>query len=313
MDIRILGVETVDDYTAYVLQVSKGDKVWTVKHRYSTFDDLRKVATRELGNLAQPFPGKQLFGKLTPAQTSKRKDQSARAASARPTEFRASLPRARRLELWIRELAQTLELPPGTRDAFAAFVAEPAAGGRRSSDGTAGAARAAAPEAPARPPAPAPEWDPSFMSSDPLAGLGDAPAAPPPPPPSPPKAKPAPAPKPAAAPAAPCGAAPSFLVGRSAKTYETSGEGLRDAVKSGDLRGVQRVLAKDASLANYQDRQMESMLHLSAIFNHAAIAVELVKHGAKIDVKNQDDETPLDVALPSLKAKIQSEYDKVHA
>ena len=58
MDIRILGVETVDDYTAYVLQVSKGDKVWTVKHRYSTFDDLRKVATRELGNLAQPFPGK---------------------------------------------------------------------------------------------------------------------------------------------------------------------------------------------------------------------------------------------------------------
>ena len=125
--------------------------------------------------------------------------------------------------------------------------------------------------------------------------------------------KPAPAPKPAAAPAAPCGAAPSFLVGRSAKTYETSGEGLRDAVKSGDLKGVREVLSRDASLANYQDRQMESMLHLSAIFNHASIAVELVKNGAKIDVKNQDQETPLDVALPSLKAKIQAEYDKAHA
>ena len=43
MDIRILGVETVEEVTRYVIQVAKGEKVWIVKHRYSTFDDLRKV------------------------------------------------------------------------------------------------------------------------------------------------------------------------------------------------------------------------------------------------------------------------------
>ena len=207
-------------------------------------------------------------------------------------------------------------MPAGVRDSLASFVAEPPASAAAASSGGGAAPRPAAEEASARPPAPAPEWDPSFMSSDPLAGLGDEPAPQPPPSASPAKAvkaAAAPKPKPPPAPSGAVGSAPSFLVGRSAKTYETSGEGLRDAVKSGDLKGVREVLSRDASLANYQDRQMESMLHLSAIFNHASIAVELVKNGAKIDVKNQDQETPLDVALPSLKAKIQAEYDKAHA
>ena len=194
------------------------------------------------------------------------------------------------------------------RDALADFLAEPA-----------GSVAAAAPaekaaDAPRAPPAPAPEpeWDPSFMSSDPLAGLGaPAAAAAATPPPAPPAAKKAAARSPPqAAPSGAVGAAPSFLRGGASKTYEASGEGLRDAVKGGDLRGVRSVLGRDRGLANYQDRQMESMLHLAAIFNHATIAVELVKHGAKIDVKNQDNETPLDVALPSLKAKIQAEHDK---
>ena len=101
-------------------------------------------------------------------------------------------------------------------------------------------------------------------------------------------AKPAPKPKPPPKPPKPAAkpegeavrkfpqttARATFLVG-SAKTYAATGEGLRDAIKAGDLNGVQDVLARDSSLASYQDRQTESMLHLAALFDHAAIALAL--------------------------------------
>ena len=92
MDVRILNVEQVDDasgsYSAYVLQVkSKGGKVWIVKHRYSTFDDLRKAAVREMGNLNAPFPGKQLFGRADPI---KRKEQRVRRRLPFGANFRGS-------------------------------------------------------------------------------------------------------------------------------------------------------------------------------------------------------------------------------
>lgn len=93
------------------------------------------------------------------------------------------------------------------------------------------------------------------------------------------------------------------------RRYDASGEGLRDAVKNGDARGVEQVLKQDPSLATYQDRQMETMLHLAAIFNHATIAVALVRAGADVTAKNTDGETPLDVAQPSLKTKLQAEAD----
>lgn len=141
-------------------------------------------------------------------------------------------------------------------------------------------------------------WDESFMSSDPLAE--PAPVR------SPSPAAPAPAPAPAVQQEASpkkTGAAPSFLFA-SKMEYEPTGEGLRDAVKKGDLAGVEDLLKRDKTLANYQDRQCETMLHLAALFNHTEIALCLVKAGASIETKNQSDETPLDVALPALKAKI---------
>ena len=94
MDIRIVDVEwALDDagatYQAYVVEVARGLKTWAVRRRYSAFDDLRRACTKELGPLASPFPGKNLFGRADPAK------------------------RQRELEAWLRELA--LAVAPAAR------------------------------------------------------------------------------------------------------------------------------------------------------------------------------------------------------
>ena len=86
MDIRIVDVEwALDDagatYQAYVVEIARGLKTWAVRRRYSAFDDLRRAVSKELGPLASPFPGKNLFGRADPAK------------------------RQRELEAWLRELA----------------------------------------------------------------------------------------------------------------------------------------------------------------------------------------------------------------
>merc|ERR1712137_1318287 len=96
---------------------------------------------------------------------------------------------------------------------------------------------------------------------------------------------------------------PSFLSHSQRKTFEPSGEGLRDAIKNGDVHGVQEVLRVDSTCAGYKDRQDQSMLHLAAIFNHTEIAELLLMAGADPTVENSDHETAMDVAAPTLKRK----------
>ncbi len=113
--------------------------------------------------------------------------------------------------------------------------------------------------------------------------------------------------KKAAAPAKAGGsAAPSFFVHSSTKTYASDGEGLREAIKAGDLAGVRQVLRQDASTANYEDRQGQSMLHLAAIFNNADIAVALIQAGGAVSKANGQGESPLDLAPPALANKMRA-------
>ena len=295
MDIRIVDVEwALDDagatYQAYVVEIARGLKTWAVRRRYSAFDDLRRAVSKELGPLASPFPGKNLFGRADPAK------------------------RQRELEAWLRELALAVAPAPAAYAAFTSFIREPPDAAPSEKPPEKPPRRSimeppAPPPEPPKPPSP-PKWDPSFMSSDPLAGLADALPEPLPPKPAP---KPKPPPKPPKPAAKPEGEAvrkfpqttarATFLVG-SAKTYAATGEGLRDAIKAGDLNGVQDVLARDSSLASYQDRQTESMLHLAALFDHAAIALALAAHGADPTVTNAAGESALDVAQPSLRSKL---------
>lgn len=269
MEARITRVDNVEDVSYFVVEFRRGDKVWSVKRRYSAFDELRKKITT---SVKATFPSKQYFGRLSDAQSAKRRDQ---------------------LEAWLSELcANSSGLPQE-------FVEEPLDAAKEDEDSA---------EEPEQSAQAAAAWDPSFMSNDPLA-IMEAPTTPPPAP----KRNKSPPPPSVVATASPTeekeeiGSAPSFLMHGSKKRYEGTGEGLRDAVKNGDEGGVEDLLSADSSLAKYEDRQRDTMLHLACLFNHTNIALSLVRHGADPDAKNQNGETPLDLALPSLKAKIRSE------
>lgn len=109
--------------------------------------------------------------------------------------------------------------------------------------------------------------------------------------------------------AAPAGAstfASHFMTSCSVKSFPVTGDGLRDAIKAKDLAGVKRILQANPALANYEDSQKQSMLHLAAIFGHTEIAMALVGKGASPHLKNDQGETAMDVASPSLAEKIKA-------
>ena len=123
-----------------------------------------------------------------------------------------------------------------------------------------------------------------------------APAQPAPPP----AAKPKPA---AATPAKPSAFQPfsfgSAPAAASNASYEKSGEGLRDAIKAGDVAGAAGLLAQGVD-PNYVDAQGMSLLHVAALFNAGDIALALVSAGANCTARNAQGETPIDVAPAAL-------------
>ncbi|XP_009140731.1 ankyrin repeat domain-containing protein 13C isoform X1 [Brassica rapa] len=91
------------------------------------------------------------------------------------------------------------------------------------------------------------------------------------------------------------------------KEYEVSGEGLREAIKNGDTAGVKKLLNEkfQGVDANYHDKQGMSVLHLAVLFNQTEIALMLMEHGASLDYKNAQGETPLDCAPATLQYKMR--------
>ncbi|KAJ0260232.1 Ankyrin repeat family protein [Hirschfeldia incana] len=88
------------------------------------------------------------------------------------------------------------------------------------------------------------------------------------------------------------------------KEYQVSGEGLREAIKNGDTAGVKKLLNEGVD-ANYHDKQGMSVLHLAVLFNQTDIALVLMEHGASLDYKNAQGETPLDCAPATLQYKMR--------
>ncbi|KAL0897570.1 hypothetical protein Bca101_081531 [Brassica carinata] len=88
------------------------------------------------------------------------------------------------------------------------------------------------------------------------------------------------------------------------KDYEVNGEGLREAIKNGDTAGVKKLLNEGVD-ANYHDKQRMSVLHLAVLFNQTDIALMLMEHGASLDYKNAQGETPLDCAPATLQYKMR--------
>jgi ankyrin repeat protein len=69
------------------------------------------------------------------------------------------------------------------------------------------------------------------------------------------------------------------------KSYELTGEGLREAVKNGDVAAVKDLLSQGLD-ANYFDKQGMSLLHLAAMFNFTEITFMLMDAGANVQAKN---------------------------
>ncbi|KAL2608664.1 hypothetical protein R1flu_027237 [Riccia fluitans] len=94
------------------------------------------------------------------------------------------------------------------------------------------------------------------------------------------------------------------------KSYDLSGEGLREAVKNGDVSAVKELLSKGVDV-NYFDRQKMSLLHLAAVFNFTEITFMLMDAGANVHAKNAQGETPIDCAQPTLGHKIRQKIGAV--
>jgi len=91
-------------------------------------------------------------------------------------------------------------------------------------------------------------------------------------------------------------------------SYDFTGEGLREAVKAGDVSAVKDLLARGLS-ANYVDKQGMSLLHLAAMFNFTEITFILMDAGANVQAKNSQGETAVDCAQTTLGYKMQQRLD----
>ncbi|KAG8376289.1 hypothetical protein BUALT_Bualt09G0047700 [Buddleja alternifolia] len=91
--------------------------------------------------------------------------------------------------------------------------------------------------------------------------------------------------------------------------YQVTGEGLREAIKNGDTAAAKKLLSQGVD-ANYCDKQGSSLLHLAAVFNQTEIAFSLMDHGASLDRKNSQGETPLDCAPATLQYKMKKKMEE---
>eukprot|EP00238_Polyblepharides_amylifera_P005870 CAMPEP_0196594094 /NCGR_PEP_ID=MMETSP1081-20130531/77355_1 /TAXON_ID=36882 /ORGANISM="Pyramimonas amylifera, Strain CCMP720" /LENGTH=353 /DNA_ID=CAMNT_0041918257 /DNA_START=68 /DNA_END=1129 /DNA_ORIENTATION=- len=86
--------------------------------------------------------------------------------------------------------------------------------------------------------------------------------------------------------------------------YPASGEGVREAIKTGKLEVVSQLLSKGVDV-NFCDQQGMTLLHVAALFNMGDIASLLMDSGARTDTKNAQGETPIDIAPVSLASRMR--------
>ncbi|KAK7363368.1 hypothetical protein VNO77_05509 [Canavalia gladiata] len=96
---------------------------------------------------------------------------------------------------------------------------------------------------------------------------------------------------------------------RPQNDYEANGEGLREAIKNGDVTAVKKLLNEGVD-ANYRDKQGLSLLHLAAVFNQTDIVFILMDSGASLEYKNAQGETPFDCAPATLQYKMQKKMEE---
>ncbi|KAJ3673210.1 hypothetical protein LUZ60_006584 [Juncus effusus] len=94
--------------------------------------------------------------------------------------------------------------------------------------------------------------------------------------------------------------------------YDNSGEGLREAIKNGDVGAVKSLLSQGVD-PKYCDSKGFTLLHLAALFNQTEIALILMDCGASVESKNHQGETPLDCAPTMLQFKMREKIKELSA
>lgn len=97
---------------------------------------------------------------------------------------------------------------------------------------------------------------------------------------------------------------------KSSANYDVTGEGLREAIKAGDVKAVRNLLSQGVD-PNYRDKQGLTVLHLAALFNQTEIALILMDNGADVTIKNPQGETAVDCAPTMLQYKMRERIQEI--
>eukprot|EP00850_Spirogloea_muscicola_P010298 SM000060S19630 [mRNA] locus=s60:280298:285356:+ [translate_table: standard] len=89
-------------------------------------------------------------------------------------------------------------------------------------------------------------------------------------------------------------------------------DGLREAVKAGDVAAVRELLGKGLT-ADYQDKQGMTLAHLAAMFNHTEVVMLLMENGACMTKVNSQGETPIDCAPATLGLRMRQKMASISA
>ncbi|KAM6979758.1 nischarin [Aplochiton taeniatus] len=73
--VSIVGSELVENYTVYIIQVTVGERRWTIKHRYSDFHDLHEKLAAEKKVDKHLLPPKKMIGKNSRSLVEKRQKE----------------------------------------------------------------------------------------------------------------------------------------------------------------------------------------------------------------------------------------------
>jgi ankyrin repeat protein len=84
--------------------------------------------------------------------------------------------------------------------------------------------------------------------------------------------------------------------GADVNSYSDMGTALMAATYKGDLEMVKLLLNYKADV-NKTDSNLKTALHLACVFNFNDIAKQLIKHSARLDIKDVNTKTPLDYCI----------------
>jgi len=103
----------------------------------------------------------------------------------------------------------------------------------------------------------------------------------------------------------PLGAFSPFVQHFTPEKPDDINEGLREAIKAGDVSLCKELIAANAD-PNYRDRQGNTPLHMAALFQRTEVAKALLIAGSDLTLKNGAGELPERMASVSLKMKFNT-------